>query len=167
MHRTALFGLAAIAACGQAAEARAPLGAPSMAPSPSAMHTPTASLRVYGPSQRDVWQGRGDARQSVDLCVVSTTGRFRLRITSQSGGALINQKNRVHYTLSFRDGAGAVHDVDVSDQALILIEGSAPSAADCTHGPNSTLSLRAAQADLLKGPAGEYFDRLRLVADPL
>jgi len=167
MQRVALFGLAALAACGQVAEARAPLSSLSAAPTLSPSNARMASLRVYSPSQRSVWQGRGDALQSVDLCVVSTTGRFRLQITSQSGGALINQKNRIHYTLSFHDGAGAIHDVDVSDQALITIEGSAPSAADCAHGPNATLSIKAAQADLLKGQAGDYFDRLRLVADPL
>jgi hypothetical protein len=167
MQRVALFGLAAMAVCGQAVEARAPLSALPAAPVLSPSHAPMASLRVYAPSQRSVWQGRGDALQSVDLCVVSTTGRFRLQITSQSGGALINQKNRLHYTMSFRDGAGSVHDVDVSDQALVMIEGSAPSAADCHSGPNSTLSIKAAQSELLKGQAGEYFDRLRLVADPL
>lgn len=156
-----------MAVLGQAAGARAPLNALPAAPVISPPRGPMASLRIYSPGQRNVWQGRGDAEQSVDLCVVSTTGRFRLQITSQSGGALIGQKNRIHYTLSFRDGAGSVHDVDVSDQTIIMIEGSAPSAADCAYGPNSTLSIRAAQADLLKGQAGDYFDRLRLVADPL
>lgn len=167
MQRVALFGLAALAVWGQLAEARAPSDTFPAVPSLSLSNIRSASLRVYSPSQRSVWQGRGDALESVDLCVVSTTGRFRLQITSQSGGALINQKNRIHYMLSFRDGAGVAHDVDVSDQSMIMIEGSAPSAADCAHGPNGTLSIRAAQAELLKGPAGDYFDRLRLVVDPL
>lgn len=166
MQRVALIGLTVMAVCGQMAQAHGPLGPLPGAPGFGHPHRPMAAVKVYSPSQRTVWQGHGDSLESVDVCVVSTTGRFRLQVISQSGGAL-SGPHRLHYTLSFRDGAGVDHDVPVDDQALVTIEGSAPSAANCDAGPNSVLSIKASQAELLKGQAGEYFDRLRLVADPL
>ncbi len=168
MQRVALIGLAAWAACGQAVQAKGPAAPFSFPQGPARVqqHGPATTLKVYAPAQRAIWQGRGDALESVDLCVVSTTGRFRLQIFSQGGGAIIGPQ-RIHYTLSFRDGAGVVHDVPVDDQALITIEGSAPSAANCDTGPNAVLSMKTQQTELLKGQAGEYFDRLRLVAEPL
>ncbi|WP_343612514.1 hypothetical protein [Novosphingobium sp.] len=141
-----------------------------LSPPPVAMHSapsaPRADLRLYAHTAHTVWSGTGDAWDAIDLCLASSTGRYRLRIASLSGGALMGP-GKLRYTLSLTDGAGVSHDVTLQDQVLVAIEGQAPADATCDRGPNATLRLRAPQDELLKGQAGRYLDRLRLAIDPL
>lgn len=178
MVRNLIAGLAAVplaammfpVASGHASTA--PLLPPPSMPTPS-MPTPGthpgaphADLRLYAHTAHTVWSGTGDAWDAIDLCLASSTGRYRLRIASLSGGALMGP-DKLRYTLSLTDGAGVSHDVTLQDQVLVAIEGQAPIDATCDRGPNATLRLRAPQQELLKGQAGRYLDRLRLAIDPL
>lgn len=164
MTRAFLAGLATFAAISGVADAHGSSALPTVAI--SASRVPTATVKIYSPNPRTVWDGKGPAEETIDLCIASTTGRYRLEIVSQSGGALLGAQ-RMHYTLRLHDGAGVDRDVLVNEQALISLEGSAPPSANCDSGPNSTLSVRAPEGELLKGQAGAYFDRLRLLAAPL
>lgn len=127
---------------------------------------PHADLRIYAAAPHLTWDGTGDAWEAIDLCLASTTGRYRLRVMSQSGGMLTGP-DRLRYTLSLTDGAGVSHEVALQDQMLVAIEGSVPPDATCNAGPNASLKLKADRQELLKGQAGRYLDRLRLAIDPL
>jgi hypothetical protein len=97
-----------------------------LSPPPVAMHSapsaPRADLRLYAHTAHTVWSGTGDAWDAIDLCLASSTGRYRLRIASLSGGALMGP-GKLRYTLSLTDGAGVSHDVTLQDQVLVAIEG--------------------------------------------
>lgn len=125
-----------------------------------------ASMRVYSRSTEVNWYGVGAAVTSVNLCVVSTTGRFRLEVTSARGGALTGPAS-LPYMVTFRDGAGMETTQSTETQAALSFEGSASPAADCTSGPNSQLRLRIPEPELVGGVAGSYFDELQFSVVPL
>jgi hypothetical protein len=100
----------------------------------SAPSAPQGDLRLYAHTAHTVWSGTSDAWDAIDLCLASSTGRYRLRIASLSGGALMGP-GKLRYTLSLTDGAGVSHDVTLQDQVLVAIEGQAPPMRPATRGP--------------------------------
>lgn len=127
----------------------------------------SAEVAIYSaPSLRSVWSGVGDSHLSADLCVASTTGRYRLEIRSLSGGAL-SGPGHLPYTLRFRDGSGIDQSVAVRGQSLVTFEGHSPDRADCSLGANAALTIETTQADMLGQAAGTYADRLTLSAQPI
>jgi hypothetical protein len=142
----------------------AALSATAAAASPSAGDS--AALRVYARSAEMNWYGVGTAVASVNLCVVSTTGRFRLEITSARGGALTGP-GALAYQVTFRDGAGAESTDTTEGRSILSFEGSARPAADCSAGPNAQLRLRVPEGQLIQGVAGSYFDELQFAVVPL
>jgi hypothetical protein len=131
---------------------------------------PKAEFRIYGSREaKSSWSGSGPNIISADLCVASSTGRFRLRILSAGGGKLTSPASldRIAYTLRFRDGAGQEQIRQVSGQALITLEGSSPEVVDCSRGANSLIEIDLAEPDMLARSAGRYFDQLVFSVDPL
>ena len=128
---------------------------------------PVAEVKVFAASrQKAVWSGEGSSAVVTDLCVASTSGRFQLQIVSQSGGALIGP-GKLPYVIHFRDGSGLDHVQRVDGQAIVTFEGNAPDTPNCDAGPNATLAIETSEGDMLSQSAGEYFDRLQLIASPL
>lgn len=126
----------------------------------------TAAMRVYAPSTEMNWYGVGAAATSVNLCVVSTTGRFRLEVTSARGGSLTGP-DALPYSITFRDGAGAETTQSTKNKTVLNFEGSTRPAADCSAGPNSQIRVRIPEAELTRGVAGSYFDELQFAVVPL
>src|SRR3546814_7741433 len=82
----------------------------SAAPSPfvGMSDRPAAQLKLYGSREfASTWSGSGPNVVKADLCVASTTGRFRLKIASAGGGRMvaIGSRERINYTVRFRDGS--------------------------------------------------------------
>lgn len=125
-----------------------------------------AAMRVYARSTEMNWYGVGTAAATVSLCVVSTTGRFRLEVTSARGGALTGP-NALPYSITFRDGSGAETTQSTENRAILSFEGSTRPAADCSAGANSQLRIRIPEAELTRGVAGSYFDELQFAVLPL
>ncbi|HUD92110.1 hypothetical protein [Sphingobium sp.] len=137
---------------------------------PARQEEPKAELRLYGSREvKSSWAGSGPNILLSDLCVSSSTGRFRLRILSSGGGRMASPASldRIGYTLRFRDGSGQVQSREVSGQALITLEGRSPEDVDCSHGANSQIEIDLAEPDMLARAAGRYFDQLVLSVDPL
>lgn len=131
----------------------------------SALASDTASFQVYSTGAADLsWFGRGAARARVNLCVVSSTGRFRFDISTIAGGAAGPQA--LPYEIRFRDGVGAEHVASTRGRASISFFGSAAPAEDCAAGPNAQLEINLNERDLLEGVAGSYFDRLQFSVTP-
>lgn len=131
---------------------------------------PAAQLRIYG--SRDIssnWSGSGTNVIAADICIASTSGRFRLQIHSASGGkmASTHSSEKMSYTIHFRDGAGQEQTHRVNGEALVMLEGSSAEDRDCTRGANSTVEITLAETDMLSQTAGRYFDQLRFSVDPL
>lgn len=126
----------------------------------------TAAMRVYAPSTEINWYGVGAAATSVSLCVVSTTGRFRLEITSARGGSLTGP-NALPYSITFRDGAGTETTQSTQGQTVLNFIGNTRPAADCSAGPNSQIRVRIPESELIRGVSGSYFDELQFSVVPL
>jgi hypothetical protein len=130
---------------------------------------PTAEIRVYSSDGRI-------ARRSFDLingtattlCVASTTGRYRLRVSSLSGGAMrgADAGSALGYRLKFRDATGA-EQVRQMDGVEVMFEGRSPGSPDCSHGANAFLVVDSPEQNLAAPVAGTYADRLNLSVEPL
>lgn len=161
--------LVALMLCGASAAYAQGRGTPADI-GPRMPDRPSAQLQIYG--SHDVssnWSGSGANIIAADLCIASTTGRFRLQIQSASGGkmASVHSLAKMAYTLRFRDGAGQEQIRRVNGQALVTLEGSSLEDRDCSHGANSTIEIDLDETDMLSQTAGRYFDQLRFSVDPL
>lgn len=137
------------------------LGIAAMTPGTAfATGNDAAALRIYSGSTELNWFGVGTPAASVNLCVVSTTGRFRLDITSSRGGALLGP-GAIPYEITFRDGAGSETTSSTAGHSMLSFEGTARPAADCSAGPNAQLRVRIPVSNLTRGVAGSYFDQLQ------
>lgn len=131
---------------------------------------PRVELKIY--ESRPIgtsWSGSGKNVISADICVASSTGRFRLRILSIGGGKMISpaSRERLSYTVRFRDGAGQEQEKRVNGNALVTFDGASAQYVDCTRGANSKIEIDMSESDLVAHAAGRYFDELLLSADPL
>lgn len=126
----------------------------------------SAALHVYSGSAEINWFGVGAAVASVNLCVVSSTGRFRLQVTSARGG-LLTGPSALPYEVTFRDGAGSETTDSTDHRSILTFDGNARPAADCGAGPNAQLRVRIPEANLTSGVAGSYFDQLQFAVSPL
>lgn len=130
--------------------------------------TPTGpsrvELRTYGAGRLAAdWHGHGAAVMATDLCVASSTGRYRLRVLNMSVGT---RDAQLRYHVEFRDGAGRAQ-IAAFDGMEIAFEGVSPRDVDCSAGSNARLIIRIPEAELLAKSSGQYVDSLRLVADPI
>jgi hypothetical protein len=131
--------------------------------------SPTAEIRIYSSDGRI-------ARRSFDLingtatslCVASTTGRYRLRVTSLSGGTMrgADAGTVLGYRVKFRDATGA-EQIKQMDGAEVVFEGRSPGQASCAHGANALLLVDSPDQTLAAPVAGTYADRLNLTVEPL
>lgn len=153
-----------------------PVGAQSLVPpsniAPISMKPlagPEASVRVFSAgrifaaSASDLVNGA-----TTSICAASSTGRFRLKIASETGGALIGPDPRVGlgYRVSFRDAMGAEHEKPMTGGELVF-EGRSLANADCGRGANAELSIRSTDQQISSSLAGRYFERIRLTIEPL
>jgi len=129
---------------------------------------PAAELRVYSSDGRmsrrsfDLINGT-----AINLCVASSTGRFRLRVSSLSGGTMRGPDSAVlGYRLKFRDATGA-EQVKPMTGNEVMCEGRSPGAIDCSHGANAFLLVDSPDQALTSPSAGIYADRLNLSVEPL
>jgi hypothetical protein len=119
------------------------------------------------PTQRAVWHGEGNSVVAADLCVASTTGRYRLQVMSTAGGALAGPgSGKLFYTIRFTDKTGAVQTQRVDGKAMVTFDGMSGDQVDCSRGANATLEIETENRDLLGQVAGSYTDRLHLSAEP-
>jgi len=166
LHHRALIsmGLACVAA---PVAAQTPLAAaPSQLAEPVADgavvdKTPRATLRTFGgTSNSATWHGRGPRTFRADLCVGSTTGRYRLLVQRDAASAL-------GVSLVFSDATGRQQRARASDMDMVIFEGVDPASGNCTAGANAWIELTVDEATLLASTAGEYMDSITLVAEPL
>ncbi len=140
---------------------------PAVKPTPA---EPTADLKVFSAtSQKVKWSGEGSNAVAFDLCVASSTGRFRLQVTSQSGGTMLGAATggKLGFSIRFRDASGQVQEKTLGGQAVVEFEGSSPAQQDCSTGANASIEIDNKEGDMLAQPAGDYMDRLLLSAEPL
>lgn len=102
------------------------------------------------------------------ICVSSSTGRFRLRISSQSGGALVapHLRQALPYSVIFRDPTGAEH-VKPMTNGDVVFEAQSRAGSTCAQGANATIAVRSTDRDISAALAGEYFEQLLLSINPL
>lgn len=162
-----LFASLAWGASAEAHSAAPPLSAKGITPIGSIHHgmQQGSELMVYASDDASsAWNGYGDTTRTVSLCVVSSTGRYRLRVTSRFGGAARGEV-RIPYTITFTDGLGAKQTASTDRTATLAFEGSAPPNASCHDGPNATVAVTMDEHSLLAGVAGTYADRLQFAVE--
>ncbi|WP_301075659.1 hypothetical protein [Sphingomonas sp.] len=129
---------------------------------------PEASVRVFSGRQflpSSVSELVNGATASI--CTASSTGRFRLKIASETGGSLIgpDPRSALSYRVSFRDPTGTEHEKAMTAGELVF-EGRSPGVADCGRGANAELSIRSTDQQISSSLAGRYFERIRLTIEP-
>lgn len=155
-----------------AAQLARPSGPSAIASGPSRIMMPAAphaEVRVFS-------AGNEFGSRNVDLvngsvasiCVNSSTGRFRLRVSSQSGGALVapHLRQALSYSVILRDPSG-VEQVKPMTNGDIVFEGQSRTGSTCAQGANATIAVRSTDRDVSAALAGEYFEQLLLSVDPL
>ncbi|WP_301089593.1 hypothetical protein [Sphingomonas sp.] len=130
---------------------------------------PEASVRVFS-AGRIVAASASDLVNgaTTSICAASSTGRFRLRVASEMGGALIGPDPRtgLGYRVSFRDPTGAEHEKAMT-AGEVVFEARSLANADCGRGANAELSIRSTDQQISSSLAGRYFERIRLTIEPI
>jgi hypothetical protein len=120
-----------------------------------------SNLLVYtNDSSNMAWYGQGSAVKTIALCISSTTGRYRLMISSSRGGAA-HGKVTIPYTIVFTDGIGGQTTASTEHSSIVAFDGSVPVGADCLSGPNASIQIKLDERSLLSSVAGTYADRLQ------
>ena len=74
------------------------------------------------------WAGKGAQSQNIPVCISTASGRFRLTISSTSGGAA-SKAATIPYTVHFTDGAGGEQVATTEHSPNISFDGAAPAGA--------------------------------------
>jgi hypothetical protein len=132
----------------------------------SATQADAAFVRIYSGGASEIrMSGINGGKSTTKLCVASTSGRYRLSITSRSGSMV--GPGQLPYEIIFRDGSGAEQSATITNAPQVHFDGVSPGTADCHSGPNAEIEIRLSKASVLKGVAGDYFDQLDLSVGPL
>lgn len=169
MDRRSLVSLVGVglALCTATAEGQTRLRLATVAPAVAKPSRPAAQLQIFSSDRLDAtWSGKGDNSIGADLCVASNTGRYQLQIMSEQGGVL-RGTGQLDYTIHFRDESGITQTKRMNGQALVVFDGVSPDSTGCEKGPNASIEIESAAADLKAQIAGDYADRLVLSATPL
>lgn len=150
--RSAAAGLAVLA-----------LGLPAMAA--AGAQADTATIRIFSRGGELRISGLNGGKSTTRLCAASTSGRYRLTITSRSGSMI--GPGQLPYEIRFRDGSGAEQSATVGGAPMVQFDGVSPGVVACTSGPNAEIEILLSKAAILTGVAGEYFDQLDLSIAPL
>lgn len=124
----------------------------------------SATLKVITAPSDMKLTGLRDGIVQARLCVASTTGRYRLTITSRSGGML--GPTDMPYTITFREDGGVEQVAPITHQSLVFFDGASPNTSDCHAGPNAVIEIRLTKVNIQKTIAGDYFDQLNLSVSP-
>ncbi|GEM_PF-3032175 len=136
---------------------------------PAAPLAPKSELRIYGADSNSTGGGFDFKNGSAaTICAASSTGRYRIRVVSEGGGRLRGAGNRaaLTYNVLFRDGTGAEQTKRMTGFE-VSFEGKSPGQPDCSRGANALVYVSSPDSELRGNVAGEYFDRLTLMIDPL
>jgi len=122
----------------------------------------TASVRILTPATSTIgWFGVGDVRSTIQLCVASSTGRFRLQMSALANG----EGTPPQYDVIFSTQLGDAQTVHSTGQSLFEFEGRT-AGPDCSASPNVTLEIRFKRSDLSAALAGQYLQRLQINVVP-
>lgn len=157
--RHLLLGIA-LSACAMPAQAQMTAPVFSTKDELAPAKDPIATLRLFG-NTRDVttWLGRGPRIYRTNLCIGSTTGRYRLIVQRDSTSSL-------DLSISFSDATGQrQHSGSSSD--FVEFFGIDAGLGDCSTGPNAWVEFSISEAALLASSAGEYIDGISFAAEPL
>lgn len=125
----------------------------------------TATLKLFTSDMGELrWHGVGGGKLRTKLCVASSSGRYRLEISSRGGQ--MTGPGRLPYDIVFRDGTGAEQTASVENRPMVWFDGYSGAARDCTAGPNAEIEIRLSEADLTQTVAGHYFDQLVVSVSP-
>jgi hypothetical protein len=130
-------------------------------PSRQGPATAGANLVLFGTRGANfTWSGRGAATQDIPVCISTPTGRYRLTISSLSGGAA-NAATKIPYTFQLKDSTGTAQVATTEHAQTVSFDAAAPAGADCLSGPNATLTITLDEQNLTSGLAGNYADSLQ------
>lgn len=170
-----VLGMGAALAC-FAAPASAQTAGGNAFPAPNAnvtgmpMLAPArAEIRVFSSGRHAAARGSELINgAATSLCVASTTGQFRLRIVSQTGGTMIapREGRTLEYSIRFEDPTGATRTLSMNGSEL-LFEGRNRPGVTCAQGANATLTIQSGDREILAALAGDYFEQLSLSVEPL
>ena len=137
-----------------------------MAQEQSAPPAADASLLIY-PASRLVrtWRGDGKLEMATDLCVASTSGRFRVLLAPLRGAFAEADLRGASATLTTDAGTFETRELR-SGEPLDFSGRNRPESVGCTSGPNARLILTLPQEALTAAKAGSLSDTLQLTVIP-
>lgn len=150
-----MFCLAAVSAilCANPANAEAPQGQGS------------AALYIQKTNSTPMrWSGVGELRAQNDLCVISDTGRFRLRVQIagiQQGAAIPD------FEVTFTTTAGDRVTRRSGESDVLVFDGRATPVANCNGVINANLQFRFPERGLSAAIAGNYLQQFILSVEPV
>lgn len=110
------------------------------------------------------WSGVGELRSQNDLCIVTQTGRFRLRL--QIGGK--QGRDAVpDFEVTFSTAAGDRLTRRSNESDVLIFEGRVTPVADCKGVVNANLQFRFTERELSAAIAGNYLQQLVISIEPV
>ncbi|HET8611925.1 MAG TPA: hypothetical protein VFL92_04080 [Sphingomonas sp.] len=133
------------------------------APAPIA-EAPSASVRVLNAASADLnWYGKGDLVAKSQLCVASTTGRYRLQVmlTSPAKPGVTPP-----FTIDFHTTTGDSGSQKSTNGGVLFFDGRTLEKGSCAGAANATIEVRFDQSSLTAAIAGQYLTQLQISVSP-
>jgi hypothetical protein len=126
----------------------------------------TAAIAVPGGTTATLhWNGRGQSRDGVPVCVSSPTGRYEISIRTASGRGLVGDQT-VPYVVAFESG-GTSHSAVLSQATSVArFEGVVDPARSCASGPNARIILSLDATAATAATSGNYSDQVTISVEP-
>lgn len=141
------------------AGAGAAWGQDAIAPATASVSIPngtTASLN---------WNGRGQSRDGVPVCVSSPTGRYEISIRTASGLGLVGRQ-AVPYVVAFESAGTSSSAVLSGTTSVARFEGVVDPARTCASGPNARIIVSLDTTAATAATSGNYSDQVTIAVEP-
>jgi hypothetical protein len=126
----------------------------------------SAAVSVQGGATANLhWNGRGQTRDGVPICVSSPTGRYEISIRTASGRGLVGQQI-VPYVVAFESGGMSSSAVLSEATSVARFEGVVDPARTCASGPNARIILSLDATAATAATSGNYSDQVTISVEP-
>lgn len=131
------------------------------------MIAPTnASVSVPNGSTASLsWNGRGQSRDGVPVCVSSPTGRYEISIGTASGLGLVGRET-VPYVVAFESNGVSASAVLSGATSIARFEGVVDPARTCASGPNARIIVSLDATAAAAATSGNYSDQVTIKVEP-
>ncbi len=126
----------------------------------NAIEAPNASLQILRSTPASLnWRPERDISDVADMCIESSTGRFRLYVRT-SGMSSRASDSHLKYNLNFTGPQGATTAVVIDGHGEVSFAGNVGSNTQCQGLANTTLAISIEHSQAVEVTSGAYNSQL-------